>query len=395
MWIQLRFLQVTLPITLALIASSISFLVLTQTLTGTKVGLGYWHTSGAQILDVHNQPVRIAGISWFGFETPEFVVHGLGIRNYKSMLDQIRSLHYNTLRLPYSNQLFAPTSQPHGINYHKNPDLVGLSGLQLLDKIIDYASQIGLRIILDRHRLGADAQSPLWYTPAYPESRWIADWQMLATHYKGNSMVIGADLHNEPNNLACWGCGDPTKDWQLAATRAGNAILAINPHWLIFVQGVECYRADATQSPDCYWWGGNLKGVRTAPINFDVPHQLVYSVHDYAPSISQYPQRWFQGENFSANLPHFWDTHWGYIYKENIAPIWVGEFGSRLQTEADQKWFMSLINYLGDGVNGIHWTIWCWNPDSGDTGGILNDDWATVNQAKQNYLTPIQFRLEK
>src|SRR5205823_2896404 len=33
-------------------------------------------------------------------------------------------------------------------------------------------------------------------------------------------------------------------------------------------------------------------------------------------------------------------------------------------------------------------------PDSGDTGGILNDDWSTVNQAKQNYLTSIEFPLD-
>jgi endoglucanase len=33
------------------------------------------------------------------------------------------------------------------------------------------------------------------------------------------------------------------------------------------------------------------------------------------------------------------------------------------------------------------------NPDSGDTGGILQNDWVTVNQNKQNYLNPIEFPL--
>ena len=61
---------------------------------------GYWHTSGTQILDANNQPVRIAGINWFGFETTNYVVHGLWSRNYKDMLDQIARLGYNTLRLP-------------------------------------------------------------------------------------------------------------------------------------------------------------------------------------------------------------------------------------------------------------------------------------------------------
>src|SRR5262245_30692636 len=55
-------------------------------------GDGYWHTSGNQILDANNQPVRIAGVNWFGFETTNYVAHGLWTRNYKDMLDQMKSL---------------------------------------------------------------------------------------------------------------------------------------------------------------------------------------------------------------------------------------------------------------------------------------------------------------
>ncbi|MCX7009832.1 MAG: hypothetical protein NTY53_21760, partial [Kiritimatiellaeota bacterium] len=36
---------------------------------------------------------------------------------------------------------------------------------------------------------------------------------------------------------------------------------------------------------------------------------------------------------------------------------------------------------------GMSFTFWCLNPDSGDTGGILNDDWTTVNTTKLGYLT--------
>ena len=236
-------------------------------------GQGYWHTNGAQILDSNNQPVRIAGINWFGFETSSYVVHGLNVRSYKSMLDQIKSLQYNTLRLPYSNQLFDAGSTPNGIDFSKNPDLRGLNGLQIMDKIISYASQIGLHIILDRHRPDSSSQSALWYTSAYPESRWIADWRMLATHYKDNPMVIGADLHNEPHAPACWGCGERTVDWRLAAERAGNAILAVNANWLIFVEGVDCYGPGGQTSGNCSWWGGNLQGVATYPVRLNVPNR--------------------------------------------------------------------------------------------------------------------------
>ena len=357
-----------------------------QVRTAEASGAGYWHTSGSQILDSNNQPVRIAGINWFGFETANYVAHGLWTRGYKDMLDQVKSLGYNTIRLPFSNQLFDAGSTPNSIDFSKNPDLQGLNGLQIMDKIIGYSGQIGLRIILDRHRLDSGAQSALWYTSAYPESRWISDWQMLATHYLNNPTVVGADLHNEPHDPACWGCGDPTLDWRLASQKAGNAIQAINPNWLIFVEGIQTYNGDS------YWWGGNLEGAGTYPVQLNVPNHVVYSAHDYPASVSN--QTWFSASNYPNNLPGVWDAHWGYLAKNNIAPVWVGEFGSTLATTSDQQWLSKLVSYLGTGVTGFNWTFWCLNPDSGDTGGILNNDWTTVDQTKQSYLTPIEYALD-
>src|SRR5215212_2505031 len=189
-------------------------------------GAGYWHTSGTSIVDSTGAPLRIAGINWFGFETANYAPHGLWTRDYRSMLDQIKATGYNTIRLPYSSQMF---------DTGKNADLAGLSSFQVMDKIVAYAGTKGLRIILDRHRPDSGAQSALWYTAQYPESRWISDWVMLARHYANNPTVVGADLHNEPHGDACWGCGVQATDWRLAAERAGNAILAANPGWLIFV----------------------------------------------------------------------------------------------------------------------------------------------------------------
>jgi endoglucanase len=119
----------------------------------SAAGAGYWHTNGRQLLDSNNQPVRMTGINWFGLETANYSPHGLWSRGYKDMLDQMKSLKYNTLRLPFASQLFDPGSTPTSIRYDLNPDLQGLSGIQIMDKIIDYAGQIGMKVVLDRHRL--------------------------------------------------------------------------------------------------------------------------------------------------------------------------------------------------------------------------------------------------
>ena len=378
-------------LSLALVIALIVPLAMGTSTPASAAGTGYWHTSGNKILDANNQAVRIAGINWFGFETANYAPHGLWTRDYRSMLDQIKSLGYNTIRLPYSNDVLTPGRVPNGIAFDngKNADLQGLTSLQVMDKIVAYAGQIGLRIILDRHRPDANGQSELWYTGSVSEQRWIDDWKVLATRYAGNPTVIGADLHNEPHGTACWGCGDTTTDWRLAAERAGNAILGVNSNWLIFVEGIERVGSDS------YWWGGNLSAAGTYPVRLNVANRLVYSAHDYPSSI--YAQSWFSAPNYPNNLPGVWDSHWGYLHKNNVAPVLLGEFGTKLQSTSDTQWLDTLVAYLGPpasvGTNGFHWTFWSWNPNSGDTGGILNDDWTTINTAKHNKLVPLQFAL--
>lgn len=350
--------------------------------TSTPIEPGYLRAQGSKLVDAKGKEVILTGINWFGMETGTYAPHGLWSRNWNDMLDQIDSLGYNTIRLPFSNQILDPNSRPlEGIDFEKNPDLRGLNGLQIMDKIVEGAGKRGIKIILDRHRPSPEGQSKLWYTDEVPEETWIADWQFLARRYRDNDTVIGADIHNEPAGDATWGTGDPKTDWRLAAERAGNAILEVNPNWLIIVEGVE------KQPDDWYWMGGNLAGVAKAPVRLSRPDKLVYSAHDYGPGVFQ--QRWFQEKEFPANMPAIWDAHWGYIVKENIAPVLLGEFGGRsVGSDTEGVWQRELMKYLKQ--NGISYTYWCFNPNSGDTGGVLEDDWQTVNQAKQDLLAAYQ-----
>ncbi|MFN0080499.1 MAG: cellulase family glycosylhydrolase [Prosthecobacter sp.] len=365
------------------------------TLTGSASLTGVLSTNGNQIVDSAGNPVRITGINWFGFETSNRIIHGLWARGYKSALDQIKTLGFNTLRIPYSNAMLRAGAATSSINFALNPDLQGLTPLQCLDKVIDYCGQIGLRIFLDRHSANADGylNENVWFISGdayYTEQRWIDDWVMLATRYAGNPTVIGADLFNEPKRSATWGNSATLTDWNKAAERCGNAIQAVNPSWLIIVEGVE------QAGGQSYWWGGNLMGVATLPVTLNVPNKLVYSIHDYPASVSA--QSWFSAGNYPQNLGGVWDSYWGYVFKNNTAPIIVGEFGSKLLTTSDQQWMDKLTDYMdGDfdlngsndlaaGKHGISWTMWCFNPNSGDTGGIVGDDWTTVNQTKLAYI---------
>ncbi|MHA7282192.1 cellulase family glycosylhydrolase [Arthrobacter sp. TMS2-4] len=340
---------------------------------------GWLHTDGGTIRDAADKPFVIKSVSWFGLETPECAPHGLWSINLEDGLRQIRSMGFNTIRLPYSNQCITRGTST-SVDYSLNPSLEGRTPLQVMDSVVDAAGAAGLNVILDRHRPESKAQSELWHTPAITEDQWIADWKMLAARYKDNPVVIGADLHNEPRGAACWACGDPARDWKAAATRAGNAVLSANPNLLVIVEGIE-NEADGTAT----WWGSGLRGVAANPVTLERDHRVVYSPHDYPASVHH--QQWFSDPTYPENLPALWDRNWGYIAREGIAPVLLGEFGTKLETDSDRQWLDQMVAYLGR--TGMSYSYWSFNPNSGDTGGLVKDDWRTEETAKTLALKPL------
>jgi endoglucanase len=339
-------------------------------------------TSGSALVDRAGREVVLTGVNWFGMESDTFAPHGLWVRNWRDMLDQIAAAGFNTLRLPFSNSIFDAASQPNGIDLSQNADLQGLDPLQLLDRLVAGAGDRGLRVILVRQRPDTSSQSELWYTKAVPEDRWIADWVALARRYRGDPTVIGADLHNEPHGGATWGSGARDTDWRLAAERAGNAILADNPDWLIIVEGIQYYAGYWT------WWGSNLMGAGQYPVRLIRPDKLVYSAHDYGPSVA--PQYWFSDPYYPENLPAIWERYWAYLHSAGIAPVWVGEFGgpSVDVDDVDGMWQRALVAFLRD--QRIGYAYWAWNADSADTGGLLESDWRTLDTGKTGLLATFQ-----
>lgn len=397
--------SVLVSIVVAAAATLLAMLVATPA-SAAGTGTGYLRTSGNKLVDSTGATVRLTGINWFGMETDNHTFHGLWANppaTWRGQIDRMASLGFNTIRVPYTGDSLRPDAQATSINSFTNPDLVGLHPLEILDRVVQHAGSKGMRIILDRHRPTAAGQTALWYTSTVSEASIIADWRMLAQRYAGNPTVIGADLFNEPHaegtdpngTGACWGCGVQSRDWRLAAERIGNAVLATNSSWLIFVEGVSCLSGGTPNAwdniPDdpmaCDWWGGNLAGALQNPVRLNVANRLVYAPHDYGISVFD-RQPWFNDPTFPNNLPSVWNTFWGYLHNQNIAPIMLGEFGSTLANPLDVQWLTKLMSYLGSGINGMSFTYWSWNPNSGDTGGIALDDWYSINEQKYNILQP-------
>jgi len=348
------------------------------------------YTHGAKIIDSRGNPVLLRGVNWFGMETETHAPHGLWLRDYQEMMAQIKKLGYNLIRLPYSVEALR-SSQISGIDFTigSNQQLAGKTPIEIMDTIVEEAQRQGLLILLDCHRLNDQRIPELWYGDGYTEADWINTWLQLAQRYKNQTNVIGADLKNEPHGKASWGTGDLATDWRLAAERAGNAIANINPNWLIVVEGVE--KNVPGQYLTEHWQGGNLEGVLKYPVRLSVRNKLVYSPHEYGPGVYNMP--YFSDDKFPQNLVHRWQIGFNYISSQQKAPIFVGEFGGRLNdTEKEAIWLNKFVKYIDQ--QNLSFAFWSWNPNSADTGGILLDDWKTVDLPKQkiiSQLLPVKF----
>lgn len=330
----------------------------------------------------HNgSKIKLNGVSWFGFENQTMVAHGLWERNWQDMITQIKNTGFNAVRIPYCPNTLR-NSPVSSIDYSQNPDLRNLNSLDLLDKFMNEMNRQKLHLLLDVHTVNCQNITDLWYTDSYSQADWIRDLVFVANRYKNLEYFMGIDIKNEPKGVATWGTNDSRTDWRLASQKAGREILSNNPNLLIFVQGVQDNLVCSDNSIS-HWWGGNFEPEMCHPIdnNFIPGNKLVYSPHVYGPDV--HPQSYFSDSSFPSNMSKIWDTHFGFLHDQNKSVV-IGEYGGKYGHGGDPKdivWQNAITDYFisKNICDGFYWS---WNPNSGDTGGILMDDWKSIHQDK-------------
>jgi endoglucanase len=84
---------------------------------------------------VNGQRFNVKGISWFGFETGDYVVHGLWAVDYKFMIDFLAANNFNAVRLPFCLDMVLNNPNTNTISYYCpnnqncNSDLKNLKSL--------------------------------------------------------------------------------------------------------------------------------------------------------------------------------------------------------------------------------------------------------------------------
>ena len=144
----------------------------------------------------------------------------------------------------------------------------------------------------------------------------------------------------------------------------------------------------STNEDDYYfnWWGGNLRGVADYPVDLGkYQNKLVYSPHDYGPTV--YEQPWFQGSyTYDSLMKDCWHDNWFYIHEDNIAPLLIGEWGG-FMTEPNIIWMTYMRELIQK--NRLNHTFWCFNANSGDTGGMVLDDFTTWDEEKYAFVKEV------
>jgi aryl-phospho-beta-D-glucosidase BglC (GH1 family) len=273
---------------------------------------------------------------------------------------------------------------------------------------------------------------------AYNQTAWLNDLRTLAGlgQQLGVDNIIGIDIFNEPWDYT-W------QEWKTLAEAAYQAVNAVNPNTLVFVEGISNTAGNQDGTPNTITqtphgntasnpnWGENLFEAGTNPINIP-KERLVFSPHTYGPSV--FVQKMFmdpaqpqcaglEGDAAGdancnvvinpAQLNAGWEEHFGYLKAQGYAVV-VGEFGGNLDWPAgqaslrdrarwshitpgvDAQWQNAFVDYMASkGIEGCYWSI---NPESGDTAGwyghaydpVTNTSgwgqWLNFDQRKTNLL---------
>lgn len=333
-------------------------------------------TKGRHIIDAQGKRLKLASVNWYGASDQDMVPGGLNVSHRDDIAITIRRMGFNSVRLPYADQMVRDNPFIAARLVSANPDLIGSRALIVFKAVVDSMTNAGLAVVINNHittaRWCCDGNlcditwSNSLLGPLCPlsqtEDDWIENMETVMYPHVDNPLVIGIDLRNEPRGLfgsMGWNL------WATAAERASARLHVLQPNWLMVVEGIAS--------------SNFLSLARTRPVKLTIPNRLVYSSHVYGwsgwGSLSPYWSRNWQ--SFCKDM----HSNWGYLLEEDIAPVWLGEFGApKNPNKGDAHYWTNLIRYME--LLDVDFAYWALNPrkpknNETESYGLVHDDWKT------------------
>jgi endoglucanase len=298
------------------------------------------HTKGKEIVDGAGRPLLLRGTNLGNWLVPEGYMWHLNEggpespREIEALITELigpqRAREFwHTYRESYITQPDIHFIRQCGFNsirvplHYKFFETDDSEGFKLLDRVIGWARQENLYIILDLHAApGGQTGKNIDDSDGYPwlfsdpsaQQLTIEIWQRLARHYRNNPTVLGYDLLNEPiPNYP--GLERFNASLEPLYKRIAGAIRQVDTHHILILGGAQ--------------WDNNFD-VFGAP--FD--KNTIYTFHRYhAPAEQATVQRYVD----------FRDKY--------QVPVWIGESG-----ENSDDWIAKFVGVLEK--NDIGWAFW-------------------------------------
>jgi endoglucanase len=210
--------------------------------------------------------------------------------------------------------------------------------LQLLDKAVKWAEELGLYLIIDWHSIGNLKQEKFqheMYATTMKET--CAFWNTVSSRYADQPAVAMYELFNEPT-VSGSGFGEMSwAEWKAMNQEMIGIIRANHPGSVILVAGFN--------------WAYDLTPVREDPIDAE---GIAYVSHPY-PQKREAP---WEGQ---------WEEDWGFVaatYPVILTEIGFalpGEKGVHMPVKGDETYGKALVDFAA--ARGISWVVWCFSPD--------------------------------
>lgn len=226
--------------------------------------------------------------------------------------------------------------------------------LKRLDAVLPLCRKYGLMVVVDLHSppggkrtvsgyVGSDAGL---FSDRRAQEHFVEVWRKIARRYKGQTIIWGYDLANEPVEGVV---GEDCLTWRELADRAAKAVHEIEPERTIIVEPAD--------------WGGPAALANLVPLQ---EPNVVYSVHMYVPA--EFTHQSVHGGEADVVYPgpikgEMWDKA---RLEKALAPvvefqrkynvhIYIGEF-SAIRWAPDN----SAYRYLKDVIEILEANGWDW-----------------------------------
>ncbi|EAQ93628.1 hypothetical protein CHGG_01863 [Chaetomium globosum CBS 148.51] len=284
-------------------------------------------TRGRDVIDARGRRFKLASVNWYGASDELFVPGGLDVKHRDEIARMVRVLGFNSVRLPYADELVLrnPVVAPHLLA--ANPDLVGRRAMDVLEAVVDALTRAGIAVIVNNHITsatwccGADPCDAGWANDHLPsmmcrvrqtEEEWIEHWEEVMRRFVGNPLGGGRrPSQRGARRVVTMKC----EPLATAVERAGIRLLKMTPDWLIIVR-----RNRVAERPHRRGGAGpSCSTCRTA--SSTRPTSICGAAGAASAAVTP-----------SAHYPSFVQSMQQEIgptcSRGDIAPVWVGKFGA-------------------------------------------------------------------